>query len=396
MKTKYILIVLSAAMLLSSCSSVKQEPVEYTVDDLYDYVISEDSCIITLYKGSQSAVEVPGEINGSPVIEIGAEAFIDKPLITTVTLPDSIQAIRTGAFLRCENLQKINTPASLKVLEDSAFSNCKNLSAFDIPDTIEVLGGAFGNTNISTLHIPHHIMEIGPWMFCNTNVTLDVLHENITCIREHAFSFCQNIKELVIPESVTEVDFYAFANCNNLTEIYVHKNVTFLGMHAFAGDKLVNINVEPENPYYVSVDGVVFTRDMETLLMYPGGKKDTVYTVPEGVKKIGDAAFEENLYLTEILLPDSLSEIGYNAFIASGSLLTLTIPRNITYLDDSMILWCNTLTDLYIPDTVIDYSCFCCHGCDNMTVHCSENNPIYQNYKDKPYRIPYKFALDYK
>jgi len=104
METKYIflLILLSAAMLLSSCSSVKQDPVEYTVDDLYDYVISEDGCIITLYKGSQSVVEVPNEINGSPVVEIGAEAFKDKTLITTVILPDSIKVIRTYAFLRCE------------------------------------------------------------------------------------------------------------------------------------------------------------------------------------------------------------------------------------------------------------------------------------------------------
>jgi hypothetical protein len=136
---------------------------------------------------------------------------------------------------------------------------------------------------------------------------------------------------------------------------------------------------------------------METLLMYPCGKEDTVYTVPEGVKKIGNAAFHKNLYLTEIILPDSLTQIDYNAFMSSGSLLTLTIPRNITCIEGSMILWCNTLTDLYIPDTVTDYKGgFVCHGCNNMTIHCSENNPIYQYYKDKPYRIPYKFALDYK
>ncbi|MHB1150904.1 MAG: leucine-rich repeat protein [Eubacteriales bacterium] len=91
-----------------------------------------------------------------------------------------------------------------------------------------------------------------------------------------------------------------------------------------------------------------------------------------------------------------MSEIGYNAFIASGSLLTLTIPRNITHLDGSMILWCSTLTDLYLPDTIKDYSNTGFHGCDNLTVHCSENNPIYQYYKDKLYRIKYKFALDYK
>ena len=76
------------------------------------------------------------------------------------------------------------------------------------------------------------------------------------------------------------------------------------------------------NDYFTVVDNVLYTTDMKTLVLYPGGLTQSEFTVPEGVTRIEVLAFRENDNLTKVILPESLVSIGHKAFYSCANLKT--------------------------------------------------------------------------
>lgn len=76
------------------------------------------------------------------------------------------------------------------------------------------------------------------------------------------------------------------------------------------------------NDYFTVVDNVLYTKDMKTLVLYPGGIAQNEFTVPEGVTRIEALAFRENDNLTKVILPESLVSIGHKAFYSCAALKT--------------------------------------------------------------------------
>ena len=110
--------------------------------------------------------------------------------------------------------------------------------------------------------------------------------------------------------------------------------------------------VEPGNPRYSSVDGVLFSADRKTLVYYPNGKTDSHYNVPAGTEVIGDRAFTDDgggLPLTSISLPIGLKKIGKYAFTGCTRLLSLTVPLTVTELDPTAFDTCVSLERLSLP-----------------------------------------------
>ena len=104
-------------------------------------------------------------------------------------------------------------------------------------------------------------------------------------------------------------------------------NSVFTGTYA-----LERIDVDARNTGYCSADGVLFTKDMQTLLCYPQGKKTSSYTIPETVKQISDEAFRYARNLKEVICPDSVT-VATDAFSSSG-IETLRIGRSIESLGE--------------------------------------------------------------
>jgi hypothetical protein len=91
-----------------------------------------------------------------------------------------------------------------------------------------------------------------------------------------------NIPELIQGLPVTIIGDYAFFNCGNLTSITIPSSVTVIGGDAafFGCFNLTSINVDSRNNTYASVDGVLFDKDIKTLIKYPAGKDNETYTIP--------------------------------------------------------------------------------------------------------------------
>lgn len=406
MKTKIntiIFILIIICIINCSCDTTEPKSTGQTGEILepkaeFTYDKYEDGLCLVKYSGNVSKITVPESVDGLKVIKIGNEAFYltdcSSP-IESVILPDTVKIIGESAFARCTKLRSINTPESLTEIHDGAFYGCSSLEHFTVTDDVTVLEGAFGYTAITDLYIPPHIKRIGSCMFSSTSVDFSVVPETVEIIGQGAFSDNPTITELILPENIISIETFAFSRCPNMVSVSIHKNVSEIGNNAFSGAMLESIDVDPENPYYTSVDGVLYTKDMKTLVIYPAAKKDETFELPQNVEIICSDAFNSNLYMKEIVMHDDLKELNLNTFKGAKSLETLTIPRGVEYLNGSVIQDCVSLRDIYIPDTIKEFDSFGAYGCKNLVLHCSENNPIYKKYIDSWLPRTYTFELDY-
>lgn len=113
----------------------------------------------------------------------------------------------------------------------------------------------------------------------------------VTSIGDSAFASLEGIDEVILPSGVVSVGSYAFKG-SSVISVSLGGSVMTLGTSVFSGcTRLTEIRVDGANPVLASRDGVLFDRDMSTLILYPAGKTDTSYTIPASVRKIGTGAF---------------------------------------------------------------------------------------------------------
>ncbi|MBD5147677.1 MAG: leucine-rich repeat domain-containing protein, partial [Oscillibacter sp.] len=157
-----------------------------------------------------------------------------------------------------------------------------------------------------------------------------VIPDGVTAIGYGAFAVdCENVTEIKIPNTVTSIG-RAFSGCENLKRITIPASVTEIEEGAFYFAGLTNIEVDPANSYYTSVDGVLFNQDKTLLVQYPMNKAGSSYAVPAGVTRIGDSAFGVCDNLTRVTIPDGVSSIGASAFDYCRNLTNITIPSSVT------------------------------------------------------------------
>ena len=114
-----------------------------------------------------------------------------------------------------------------------------------------------------------------------------------------------------------------------------------IGDRAFIGcNNLKTILVSSDNPYFKSVEGVLFNKNGSKLICYPSCKKETSYIIPDNVKSVGDSAFSYCSSLSSITLPNSVTSIGDSAFLYCSSLLSVTLPNSVTSIDNSAFSFC--------------------------------------------------------
>ena len=232
-----------------------------------------------------------------------------EDLITTVTIGNGVTSIGNYAFYSFDKLAKVSIPYGVTKIGSSAFEYCSNIQSIIIPDGVVSIGSsAFENcTGLTSITIPDGVKGIG----------------------NSAFERCTGLTSLTIPNSVTSIGEDAFSSCN-LTSITIPSNVTSIDDSAFSGcQKLNQINVAPTNATFSSENGVLFNKEKTKVISYPEGKKETSYTVPDGVASIGEYAFSSCSSLTSITVPNSVISIDKGAFSCCSSLTNITLPDGV-------------------------------------------------------------------
>ena len=100
------------------------------------YQASDDAATLVRYFGSDSKVDIPAELGGKPVTEIGEWAFAYYSSLTEVTIPEGVTSIRAFAFRSCSSLTKATIPEGVTSIGEYAFSYCSSLTEVTIPKSV--------------------------------------------------------------------------------------------------------------------------------------------------------------------------------------------------------------------------------------------------------------------
>ena len=186
-------------------------------------------------------------------------------------------------------------------------------------------------------------------------------------IGEQAFYQNRNIISAIIPDAVTAIGYSAFYECESLSSITLGKNIIQIGRSAFRKaalnnvtipasvneiqpqafqcSTLENIEVDPNNASYLSLDGILYNKDKTTLLQCPA-QKDGV-EIPESVTTIGKNALSDCDKLTSIVIPDAVTTIEGWGISNCSNLSSVTLGSGLTTIKESAFYGCYPLVEIY-------------------------------------------------
>lgn len=297
----------------------------------YEVISEEDkTCEITGYTGSATDLSIPSQLNGYTVTSIGKQAFCYNDELTSVIIPESVKTIEYMAFSECSSLSNVTIGSGVTTIGSSAFSYCLNLASIVIPG-------------------------------------------NVTTVKYEAFYGCHNLANATIGEGVKTIECGAF-DFTNITSISIPKSVKEISGSTFSECyHLETINVDSENPCLSSLDGVLFNKNMTTLIKFPIGKTDSSYLIPNTVTIIGEFALSTGYEtpsvdnLTDVTIPDSVIVIEDGAFFDRANIVSITLPSGLTAIGEETFAYCKGLKSIEIPNKVesIDDGAF--YSCSMLT-----------------------------
>ena len=136
----------------------------------------------------------------------------------------------------------------------------------------------------------------------------------VTAISVGAF-YLSTITSIEVPDSVTSIGEMAFLGCTSLKSVKLSTGVAKIDKNAFGScSALQEIQVAKDNPNFSSLNGVLYSKKQDTLIIYPAAKTDAAYIIPSCVTSVAMYAFSENPYLETLTIPNSLIKVGDSAF----------------------------------------------------------------------------------
>jgi len=302
-----------------------------------EYFISEDNVVYDKEKttivifpaGKSGAYTIP-----DTVTSLDYEAFEGCTKLTSVTIGKGITSIESYTFDSCTSLTSVIIPDSVTSISRRAFQRCYNLSYIEVGannDKFKTYDGVLYDKEMTRIIfypygksgayiIPDSVTAIESEAFYERNrLTSLTFGKNVKSIGEAAIVFCEQLSEVIISESLEIYGPLAIAVCNNLKKIEVNGN----------------------NPYFVSENGVLFNKQKTTILAYPAGKEGE-YAIPESVTIIGEGAFA-GAHFTSMNIGNSVARIQPYAFYMCPNLKSVVIDKSVTYIGDVVFCECASL-----------------------------------------------------
>ena len=198
-------------------------------------------------------------------------------------------------------------------------------------------------------------ISVIPWdaFYDCESLTRIALPNSVTAIGQNAFNSCSQLTQITFPDNDGfSLGSNCFQWCSALTTITLPKNVISIANPFIQCHNLKNILVDSDNQHFKSVNGVVYTKDGKTIVVYPNGKELTEYTIIEGTTKIEQSAFSYSRKLTRIVIPSSVSIIGSSAFDECSQLSYLELPEGLEVIPNYMLAWTGKIENIKIPESV--------------------------------------------
>ncbi|MDE5885346.1 MAG: leucine-rich repeat protein [Oscillospiraceae bacterium] len=350
---------------------------------------------------------------------ISSYMFYGCTALESVILPENLKQIQSNAFASAGNNLVLNIPDGTQTIEQSAFQNA-GLISIQFPDSVTALSsGMFRNcTKLTSVRLPADITAIPSNLFSGCTALEEItIPEGVLEILSMAFQDCTSLTSVSLPDSLMNIYANAFQNCSALEEIAIPANVSGIeqivettappatseGMtgystiatktttvvgdtptvpshaNAFPGcDSLKNFIVAKDNKYYADIDGVLVSKDGTEIRQYPAGRTGS-YEIPAGVTKIASNAFL-NDKLSGVVIPDSMEEIGSNAFRGCENLADVTLPDSLDLISYGMFNGCTALKQITLPGQVKSINSYAFYQTSLTDVKLSESvQNVYSN-----------------
>lgn len=236
-------------------------------------------------------------------------------------IPGTVTALGENVFTSCLNLISVSVGAAVLDMPMWSLSYCRDLQAIEVhednPNYADVDGVLFNKSLTELLQYPSG--KPGEYM----------IPDGVTDLRDWCMAYAQNLTAVIIADSVVRIGEGAISDCPLLVVVAIPENVSSLGDWMFDEcPALAEIIVDPTNPIRASVDGVLFDKNMSTLLKHPEAKAGD-YVIPDGVATIIEYAFDSCLGLTSITVPASV------VLIEDNALVTLPALKFILFMGDA-------------------------------------------------------------
>ena len=208
-----------------------------------DFTFDATTGTIKKYNGNDAVVNIPSEINGTPVTTIGNAAFRDSS-VTSVTIPASVTEIGANAFAGCTNLTSVTYGGDWSKLTiqsgNPAVEDAVNAQLFDfkfiLNNTAVIViryNGTAADVTIPSRYKGKPVTAIDHAAFHDSAVTSVTNQDSVTAIPEDAFSYCSNLTNISIPNSVTYIGYSAFNSCTSLKSITLPSSLSTIQSYAF-------------------------------------------------------------------------------------------------------------------------------------------------------------------
>ncbi len=281
-KTISLMLVLLIAAGIFSAASLTAFSVSTFTDGDFEYaILSDNTFSLYRYNGTDTALTLPEEYNGTVISGISGGCF-EESAVVTVNIPNSYTFIGDSAFYGCASLKSVRIPGLIKSLGILAFAGCTSLESVDLSNIERSISipEAFcnGDIKLTSIELPITITGIGRAAFSGTGLVSIEIPDSVKFIGNYAFSECAALESITLPDSLDTISENTFSDCTALTSIKCLAKLTAIGNSAFEG--------------CTSLSDVDLNVKLTT---------------------IGDKAFYNAASLKNLFIPDSVTSIGADA-----------------------------------------------------------------------------------
>lgn len=223
-----------------------QTLVQYELDE------ETDTYQVTGVVFSHYNITVLETYHGKKVTAIKEEAFKDNSTIMNIKLPDTIKTIGDRAFMNMRYLMNINLPDGLEKIGNDIFLDSEMVYYEDL----------------------NGLQYLNNWLIKATTAKTESIKMKETTVGIFPGAFKDNIyiKEITIPSTITKIAADTFRN-SSITTLNIHKDVTYIDETALIStEQLTAINVDANNQVYESLNGVLYSKGLKTLIKYPSAR----------------------------------------------------------------------------------------------------------------------------
>ena len=317
-------------------------------DNFYYHFLDDRTIEISYYDGNESIVNIPEIIDGYQVTSIGQLALAYSYFsIKEIVIPESVTNIESGAFTNT-GIKKLFIPKGVSRINGDIVEGCSELEKIKVDENNEYycdIDGVLYNIDKTDLirfplartgsySIPDGVKGLSGISFHGCQIESVTMPIGATLYWPGGqFAGCTNLKSITLNSGVDGIGWGDFDGCELLEKIEIPDSVTWIDAGSFYGCfSLQRIDVDENNPKYFSVDGVVYNKNKTELVAVPktfSGK----YSIPDGVVSIGECAFVDCKYLTEVVIPEGVERIERSAFQNCDNLSAVYLPRSIESID---------------------------------------------------------------